>query len=196
MASRRQIPADQQIILNYNESEELNRLHFFFLFPCQAGEVTAVQAAQFQKGYRNELLLLCFAERGPLPPLSVFQPFLLTFLHLLHPIAIFSRSFSWPLMSVCYPLCLALPSTFCHYSARSPSPLSMTSSSDFPTGKGGKKEDQGWQTMLNEEKVLAGDKRQSELFRRKQEVLKRGGKVCAGQQSPLSPQSPGFSTSS
>lgn len=108
-------------------------------------------------------MALFFSERGPLPPLSVFQPFLLTFLHLLHPIAIFSPSFSWPLMSVCYPLCLALPSTFCHYTARSPTPLSMTSSSDFPTGKGKKKEDQGWQAMLNEEKVLAGDKRHSEL---------------------------------
>lgn len=125
--------------MNYNESEELNRLHFFSLFPCQVGEGSAVQASQFQKGYRNELLLLCLSERGPLPPLSVFQPFLLTFPHLLHPTAIFSHSFSWPLMSVHYPLCLALPPTFCHYTAPSPSPLSMTSSSDFPTGKGKKR---------------------------------------------------------
>lgn len=50
--------------------------------------------------------------------------------------------------------------------------------------------------MRDEDKVLAEDKRHSELFRHKQEVLKRGGKVGAGQQSPLSPQSPGFSTSS
>ena len=41
--------------------------------------------------------------------------------------------------------------------------------------------------MGDEEKVLAGDKRYSKLFRHKQEVLKRGGKVGAGQQSPLSP---------
>lgn len=41
--------------------------------------------------------------------------------------------------------------------------------------------------MWDEEKVLAGNKGCSELFRHKQEVLKRGGEVCAGQPSALSP---------
>lgn len=57
-----------------------------------------------------------FRKGSPLPLLSVFQPFLLTFSHLPHPSAI-SSSFSGPLMSVCRPLCLASPSTFCHCTA-------------------------------------------------------------------------------
>lgn len=119
-----------------------------------------------------------FRKGSPLPPLSVFQPFLLTFSHLPHPSAI-SSSFSGPRMSVCRPLCLASPSTFCHCTA---SPIlaarDLFGQLSHRKRKKKKKEDQA---MWDEEKVLAGNKRCSELFRHKQEVLKRGWEAYAGQ---------------
>lgn len=184
-----------EVTLSYNESEELNRLHFFSLFPCQAGEVSAVQAAQFQKGYRNELLLLCFSERGPshlsLSSSPFFSPFSTSCTPWPSSRALFLATNEHVLSSLSG---IAVNLLSLH------SPVPIPSAHDLfkqlSHRKGGKKEDWGWQAMRGEEKVLAGDKRRSELFRHKQEVLKRGGKVCAGQQSPLSPQSPGFTTSS
>lgn len=87
-----------------------------------------------------EMSCFCYVFLKGAPPTSLCLPALSS--HLSPPPAPHGHlpvPFSWPLMSMCYPLCRALPSTFCHYTARSPSPLPMTSSSNFPTGKGGKR---------------------------------------------------------
>lgn len=117
-----------------------------------------------------------------------------------HPIAIFSSSVSWPLMSVCYPLCLALPSTFCHYTGWSPSSLPMTSLSNFPTGKKKKKKKkrkirEGRQCGMKR-KSRQGTKDAVNYSETQAGGSEKWGEVYTGQQSPLSPQSPGLCTSS
>lgn len=171
---------------SYSESEEVNRLHFFPLFLSQTAERSSVLAAPFEKGYRSELILLSSRKGAPSHLCLSSSPFFSPFP---------TSHTPWPLMSVYYPLCLALPSAFCHYTARPHLPArDLFKQLSHRKEKG--KEDQGGQAMWDEEKVLAGNKGCSELFRHKQEVLKRGGEVCAGQPSALSPPIPGFCTSS